>query len=161
MFSSVTEVADVTDDDVVANTSHKLELDGAPNAQERPRIGKCGFCNPNSKAKAAFRAKIKEGISDNPIFKEWQPVAVEIKFHMRRPNTHFKSKDRLKALKAITPFAHVSCPDIDNLAKFVLDGMNGLVHHDDKQVVKLVVHKLFDLEHGCEGRTVIDIAKFD
>ena len=42
----------------------------------------------------------------------------------------------------------------------VLDGMNGLVYHDDKQVVKLVVYKLYDSEHGCGGRTVIDVTKF-
>ena len=89
-------------------------------------------------------------------------MAVEIKFYMRRPNAHFKSKkDRLKALKAILlPFAHVHSPDIDDFAKFVLDGMNGLVYHDDKQVAKLVVHKLFDSEHGCNGRTEIEVTKF-
>lgn len=50
---------------------------------------------------------------------------------------------------------------MDNLAKFVLDSMNKLVYEDDKQVVKLVVCKLFDSEHGCNGRTVVELAKFD
>jgi len=81
------EVVDITGDTMTVG--YRLELEGVPNAQARPRIGKYGFYNPNSKAKAAFKAMIKGGISA-PIFKEGQPVAVEIKFYMRRPNTHFK-----------------------------------------------------------------------
>lgn len=39
------------------------------------------------------------------------------------------------------------------LRGFALDGMNGLVCEDDKQVVKLVIHKLFDSERGVmEGQ---------
>ena len=59
------------------------------------------------------------------------------------------------------PLACVAAPDIDNLAKFVLDGVNNLVYQDDKQVVKLVVHKLFDSECSCDGRTVVEVTKFD
>ena len=47
------------------------------------------------------------------------------------------------------------------LRGFVLDGMNGLVCEDDKQVVKLVVYKLFDSEGGCDGRTEVEVTKFD
>jgi len=154
------EVVDIADDSAV-RVSCKLELEGVPNAQAGPRIGKCGFCKPNSKAKTGFKAIVKSGASDTPTFEEGQLVAVKIKFHMRRPDAHFKCNDRLKALKAIPPFAHVASPDIDNLAKFVLDGMNKLVHHDDRQVAKLVLCKLFDSEHGCNGQTVIEVTKFD
>ena len=80
---------------------------------------------------------------------------------MRRPNTHFKGKDRLNSLRTGVPFGHVAAPDINNLLKFVLDGMNKLVHQDDFQVAKLVVLKLFDLEGGCEGRTVVEVTGFD
>lgn len=84
-----------------------------------------------------------------------------IKFFMRRPNTYFKGKSRLNALKAWSPFACTGTPDVDNLAKFVLDGTNELVCEDDKQVVKLVVYRLFDSEHGCNGRTVVEVKRFD
>lgn len=80
---------------------------------------------------------------------------------MKRPNNHFRCNDRLKTLKAGWPFASVAAPDIDNLAKFVLDVMNGLAYEDDRQVVKLVVYNLFDSEHGCDGRTVIEVTRFD
>ena len=51
--------------------------------------------------------------------------------------------------------------DIDNLVKFVLDGVNGLVYKDDKQVVKLVAYKLYDSESDCGGRTVVEVTEFD
>ena len=87
---------------------------------------------------AALKAKIKGGINNVPIFGSNQPVVVNIKFFMRRPNTHFKGKDRQNALRAGMPLAHVAVPDLDNVAKFALDGMSELVCQDDKQVVKLV-----------------------
>ena len=34
-------------------------------------------------------------------------------------------------------------PDCDNLAKSILDSLNGLAYHDDKQVVELVVKKYY------------------
>lgn len=39
-------------------------------------------------------------------------------------------------------------PDIDNLIKLVLDGLNGVVYPDDKQIVKLNCDKVytFDVE---------------
>ena len=50
-----------------------------------------------------------------------QPVAVNIKFFMRRPNTQFKGKDGLNALRAGMPLAHVAVPDLDNAVKFSLE----------------------------------------
>ena len=91
---------------------------------------------------ATLKAKIKGGINSVPLFGSNQPVVVNIKFFMRRPNTHFKGKDRLNVLRAGLPLAHFAVPDLDNMVKFVLDGMNGLVYQDDKQVVKLVTRQV-------------------
>ena len=82
---------------------------------------------------ATLKAKIKGGMSSVPVFGSNQPVVVNIKFFMRRPNTHFKGKDRQNALRAGMPLAHVVVPDLDNMVKFVLDGMNKLVYQGDKQ----------------------------
>jgi Holliday junction resolvase RusA-like endonuclease len=37
-------------------------------------------------------------------------------------------------------------PDVDNLAKSLLDGMNRVVYHDDRQVAKLTVAKIYGRE---------------
>ena len=41
-------------------------------------------------------------------------------------------------------------PDTDNIAKIVLDALNGLAYPDDKQVVDLQVFKTYDLEGYVE-----------
>lgn len=41
-------------------------------------------------------------------------------------------------------------PDTDNIAKIVLDALNGLASPDDKQVVDLQVFKTYDLEGYVE-----------
>ena len=66
MFSKVIEVVDV--DNGVTGVSCKLDMEGVPKSQARPRLGRWGFCNPNSKAKAAFKEKIETGILKIPIF---------------------------------------------------------------------------------------------
>ena len=161
MSSKTTEVVDITNEFVVVDVIYNLTLEGVPKPQARPRLGKCGFYNPGSKDAAALKTRIKGGISNPPIFGSNEPVTVNIKFYMRRPNTHFKCNDRLKPLKTSLPHTHVAAPDIDNLMKSVLDGMNELVYQNDKQVVQLTVLKLFDSEGGCDGRTEVEVTKFD
>ena len=161
--SKAIEVVDITNGgDVVVEMSYNLTLEGTPKPQARPRLGRNGFFHtPGKKEMATLKAKIKGGINRVPIFGSNQPVVVNIKFFMRRPNTHFKGKDRPNALRAGMPLAHVVVPDLDNTVKFVLDGMNELVYQDDKQVVKLVACKLFDSEGDCNGRTVVKVTKFN
>ena len=74
---------------------------------------------------------------------------------MKRPNTDFCPGGRLRSALPLVRPIH---PDIDNLAKFVLDSLNGiLAYKDDCQVVKLVAYKLMDKNAGlCTGRTIVD-----
>ena len=41
---------------------------------------------------------------------------------------------------------HTSKPDVDNLAKAVLDALNGILYEDDSQVVMLAVTKQYAKE---------------
>ena len=47
----------------------------------------------------------------------------------------------------------VSRPDADNLAKIVLDALNGIAFADDAQVVELIVQKQF----GQLSETIVEI----
>ncbi len=90
---------------------------------------------------------------------------MSIKFFIKRPLTDFK-RTTTRADGNLKTRAQANCycpiaPDIDNLAKFVLDALNGLVYHDDRQVVKLVVDQLLDSERSCTGRTVVEVSRFD
>jgi len=44
-------------------------------------------------------------------------------------------------------------PDVDNLVKAVMDGLNGIAYEDDSQVVRITARK----EWGEEGHTEVEI----
>ena len=80
---------------------------------------------------------------------------------MRRPDDHFVGSDRLsRLLKRGAPRVRPIRPDIDNLLKFVLDGMNERVYADDRQVVMVVAFKKQDSIQPCEGRTVVRVKEY-
>ena len=101
-LSKVIEVVNITNgSDIVVEMSYNLTLEGTLKPQTHPRLGRNGvFHIPGKKDMAALKAKIKGGINNIPILGSNQPVVVDIKFFMRRPNTHFKGKDRRNALRA-------------------------------------------------------------
>lgn len=65
------------------------------------------------------------------------PVKISVTFWIQRPKSHF----RKFGLKASAPDQHVQKPDVDNLIKAVLDGMNGIAWADDTQVVQVEARK--------------------
>ena len=52
-------------------------------------------------------------------------------------------------------------PDTDNLAKFVLDALTGVLYQDDAQIVDLHMYKLRDSETLCNGRVAMDVSVFN
>ena len=72
--------------------------------------------------------------------------------HFARPKKHFKKgKLRVDAPKYV-----LKTPDVDNLAKFVLDAVQKRVLTDDKIVTTLVVHKRW-CENKDSQRTVVEL----
>jgi Holliday junction resolvase RusA-like endonuclease len=84
---------------------------------------------------------------------KWLPtlhaVSVSLNFAMPRPKSHFGAK----GLKPNAPVQHVGKPDVDNLAKLVMDRItrSERIWRDDSQVVSLIVHKFYAVgsEQGC------------
>ena len=103
-----------------------------------------------------------EGTVHGTLFEATVPVAMEITFYMKRPLKDFKNGNReVGNLKHSIPNGPTVCvPDIDNMAKFVLDACNGLLYQDDRQVVKLTLLKLRDNDGLCNGRTVLDVKEY-
>ena len=56
------------------------------------------------------------------------------------PKSDSKLKKQTKLVGEIRP---TTKPDCDNLAKSILDSLNGLAYQDDKQVVELEVKKFY------------------
>ena len=76
--------------------------------------------------------------------------------HFVRPKAHFKKgKLRLNAPKHV-----LKRPDVDNLAKFVLDAVQKRILTDDKLVTTLVVHKRW-CNTKEEEQTVVELRVFN
>lgn len=80
-----------------------------------------------------YKAEVKEQVA---LFMRGEPLYsgnlhLELIFDLKRP----------KALKGNPP--HQTKPDVDNLAKIVLDACNGLMYHDDKEITSLTIIKRY------------------
>ena len=76
--------------------------------------------------------------------------------HFGRPKSHFKKGN----LRLDAPTHVLKTPDVDNLAKFVLDAVQKRILTDDKIVTTLVVHKLW-CETKNDQRTVVELRVLD
>ncbi len=156
---------DLTQDD--DNDEYMFYVHQTPKAMPRARKYRMIWVNTARRLQDAFRAEAAANLPTTvgPLFDKDVSLAVELVFYLPRPNSDFKGNKRdlfgfrLKESRrcAYPPTG----PDIDNLAKFVLDALNGLVYHDDRQVVQLVVYKLRE-ETGClTGCTRVTVHPYD
>lgn len=168
----------------------KIILSGRPRAQQRPRIGRAGqqssnstsrprvlIYNPSHQAQNEMRQLLQEIINSGPevvvdrngrdcFFQETVPLKAVIKFFLPRPNTHFKRNGRrnsenFTADRDTARRNHINRPDLDNMVKFVLDAMQGVVYSNDSHIVSLSATKSFDNRGSCNGRISIEVTQAD
>jgi len=84
-------------------------------------------------------------------------IAVTLHFRLRRPNDHFVGGKRCQLKDSAPRGFCVGRSDIDNLSKFVLDCLNGLLFMDDRRVVSLTAMKVWDSHGTCEGSTTVEL----
>lgn len=73
-----------------------------------------------------------------------EPVAVSLTFTFVRPMSHL-SRDGSVLSRRADDMPH---PDIDKLARAVLDAMTGIVYDDDKRVTRLTSEKTWGERSG-------------
>jgi len=73
------------------------------------------------------------------------PVEVNLTFRLRRPAAHHTGANRTRPVRESAPPYHTGKPDVDKLARAVLDAIDstGIVYVDDAQVAVLAVGKLY------------------
>lgn len=125
---------------------------GQPKGQPRPRAfafqGRARMYDPGTAEhwKAAVAAAAKDSGCRTGMT---CPVCVEIVFQFMRPKSHFGRN----GMKDSAPECHAQKPDLDNLAKAVLDALTAIgVWRDDSQVIELLARKVWvsdPLEQGA------------
>ena len=114
-----------------------LIIPGKPYPLKRARRMKFGgMFDPKENVEAKkLVAQIARLAIRNPIE---GPVSLSAVFEFERPKSHYG-----KTLKASAPVYHTQRPDVDNLIKTVLDGLNGIAWKDDAQVVSVSGEKVW------------------
>ena len=124
--TTMPEIVDLTESNVFA-----FEVAGNPKALPRMRYFRNGFYNPAGNNMHAFRMAVRQCLpltAHGPIFEKGISVTLTVKFYMKRPNSDFVGGQRMAGkLRAALPSTAPIRPDIDNLAKFVLDSCNGVL----------------------------------
>lgn len=136
---------------VTSTTGMTFFVRGKPIPQERDRMGWNGNrYNPSKPSQKAFARAVMDAcyndgldsmVVANPRFGD-ALVVVTASFH-------FPVRKNGGSIK--------NTADVDNLAKFLLDSLNGVLYNDDGQVVKLVAEKSFSNTHGGNGYTSVSI----
>lgn len=98
------------------------------------------------------------------IFPQEVPVEVHIWCFLKRPKEDFVCRRRVEGRLKPEALEHSNTvvaikPDTDNLAKFILDAVSGVLFTDDSQIVELHMYKLRDNHGLCSGRVAIKVNK--
>ena len=121
----------------------EFKIPGKAQAKQRPRMGRSGIVY-TPKETLIHENYVKMCYSDYAKQFGWLPyenqVRAEIEVLVAVPKSDSKTKKKAKIEGMIRPAVK---PDCDNLAKSILDSLNGLAYHDDKQVVELSVKKYY------------------
>ena len=117
-----------------------FEVAGAPRPLQRPRFAGGRVYNPSAGDLARFRAAAAPFAPPAHAVASPGPVTVVLEFRFARPASHVCRSGRLAAG---APARHISAPDVDNLAKLVLDALNGLFFADDRQVERVDARKTY------------------
>ena len=135
-------------------------VNGEPMAKQRPRATTYGkiarvytpkdTINYENKVLSCYKDRCKELSVDTeiPLFDRSEILEVGISAYFPLRQSDFGKKGlnksgREKIEKKYCP-SHKDC---DNIAKIILDGLNGIAYLDDKQVVRLSVEKIWSIDN--------------
>lgn len=118
-------------------------IEGKPVPLKRHRTTRTGHrYDPSAKDKEIFLEKVRQ-TGQMPEVALDQPLRVDLTFGMPRAKSHYRTGRYAGQLKGGAPVHHVSVPDVDNLAKFVLDSLNTHIFVDDSRIVEIHCRKIY------------------
>ncbi len=126
----------------------QFEILGVPPKKDRPRFsGKRAYSTESNKMDDQ-RVKLSFKNSGHSQLNGLLSVTIEAIYTCPKSWSKKKTLEHLGQPKGTKP-------DIDNVVKGVLDGLNGYAYEDDNQVVQLTAVK----RYGTEDKTVVTISE--
>ena len=129
----------------------EFTVDGTAVPKQRPRIsGRRAYTPKRTKdyegrVLQEFRSSYK-GIY--PAFGKDVPVRIGITVRQEIPKSWSKKKRSEAESGEIVPLSRNG--DIDNIAKSIMDALNGFAYEDDCQVTTLVITKIYAVQPGAD-----------
>lgn len=122
-------------------------VSGAPRGKERPRFSNGHTYTPRKTLE--YETKIKASYVMGGFGKSDRILKIDILAVFKIPQSYSKKRKKEIIERGLRPDKK---PDADNIAKVVMDALNGVAYNDDKQVVDLRVAKVYS-----EDREGLDI----
>jgi Holliday junction resolvase RusA-like endonuclease len=129
----------------------QFHIDAEPVPKGRPKFSQVGgFMRAYTPKKTSdyesiVRATAQQAMGPTDLLE----TALGVYLYIRLPIPKSHSKKRKEACLSGQE-KPIKKPDIDNLAKSVLDGMNGVIWKDDSQIVSLHVTKVYSSGSGVD-----------
>lgn len=123
---------------------------GEPHGKGRPRASSRGgfvrmYTPANTLAYEAEVARLAEAARGSwPVMST--PMSLRVVAHHAIPKSWSKRKQQQALEGQLIP----GKPDLDNVAKAVLDALNGVIYEDDRQVIRLVAEKRYSHDPKVE-----------
>jgi Holliday junction resolvase RusA-like endonuclease len=128
----------------------KFTFLGNPIPLQRPRVTKSHTYNPQQEVLEGVSWDAHFQIHGNEktitsLFPLRAPISLSMAFYMPIP----KSLSKIKQT-ALLSKPHIKKPDVDNLIKFYMDALSGVLFFDDKLVHSIHAHKIYDIKPRTE-----------
>lgn len=120
--------------------TYMLRYFGEVVPKERPRKGKNGSMYTPA-ATRKFEKAVKEWAVSEEMQKVYYPIRVRLSIYDRTADTELLNL-------STNGLAYAELRDLDNMAKAVLDGLNGVMYKDDRQIVELNISRRYGSKAG-------------
>ena len=120
-------------------TAYTFFAEGDPVSQGSMSVFKGRTVHSNSAKLKVWRTIVHEAAAEAGLTPLPLPVGITLRFYLKRPRTVSRSVPSVK-------------PDIDKLARAVLDAMTGVAYDDDSQVIQLTARKVYGPTAGVDVR---------
>ena len=120
-----------------------FEVPGPIRGKARPRVTRAGITyTPKETAQYENLVKLcfREAAAAQEVELCEKPVRAQLEVYYEIPKSTTKSRRGAMMMDRLYP---TKKPDADNIAKIVLDSLNGIAYKDDSQVVELMVNKFY------------------
>ena len=133
----------------------RFEILGQPIAKQRPRVTRSGIAYTPSKT-VNYEAVVR--LTYQSLYPQQKPILGLIEANITAVFPVPKSYSKKKTEELLRGHNNYDKkPDCDNLAKIILDSLNGIAYKDDSQVTALHIYK----EYGTQPKVIVELKELE